>query len=88
MNHVSLHVIICFILCHHHDTLEVAADLLRQNNNFFWSNNVAVLVFRKNSIQQLSISFVIIPVEATRIVYKTHMFDVDERIIALQHSDY
>ena len=39
-------------------------------------------------MQQLSISFVIIPVEATRIVYKTCIFDVDKRIIALRHSDY
>ena len=67
----------------------VGADLLRQNNTFLLSDNVAVLLFCfvKNRIQQLSISFVIIPVEATRIVYKTYIFDVDKRIIALQHSD-
>ena len=37
-----------------------------------------IVLFRKNSIQKFSISFVIIPVEATHTVYKTYMFDVGE----------
>ena len=46
------------------------------------------VLFRKNSIRQISITSVIIPVEATHTVHKTYMFDVEERIIALRKFKY
>jgi len=46
-----------------------------------------IILFSKNSIQQLSISSIIIQIEAIHIVYKTYMFDVEEGTIALRHSN-
>ena len=45
------------------------------------------MLFSKNSVQQFIIFCVIIEVEAIHIVYKTYMFDVEERTVALRHSN-
>ena len=46
-----------------------------------------IILFSKNNVRQFIIFSVIIQVEAIHIVYKTYMFDVEERTVALRHSN-